>query len=183
MNLLLKSFKYLFLTPFLPLRMFREYDEEERQSPIAFISFFIGTIVLSIMIWGILSLDTQLKDKGLEASVIFMFFTFCSVVIFLMAFMIIVAAFGGEFGGFYGILILMSLTLLPKVISFVAMFYMDYNHVYLNWMMTIWQVVIGAMGLWIRHIDNLTKASIASAISFLCIHAFDQVLIYIYQNP
>lgn len=177
MKLILRALKYVFLAPFIPLKVFRDFEEQSSQAGIAMIAFFFGLICCSGIVWFFAVYGgTEEASAGFGNTFIFFIINLFDVFVFLMVFMIGVAVSGGDFGGFYSLFILMGLILLPQTISFVASMYLDYEHVYVDWLSTFWQMVIVSMGIWVRHVDNLTKASIIAVLGVLAVHGLDQVL-------
>jgi hypothetical protein len=173
---MLSGLKYLLLTPFSPLKMFREIEEQEKQSSIAWTMYWAGLLFFIVLGSIILNLNGDLSEIIWLQGFIYFIVNIFDAFVFVLLFAITVAILKSEMGQMHIVFLILGSTLLPQFISYIAAMYMDYDHFYLNWLTTFWRMGIASMGIWVINEGNIIKAIIIAFVCFLGVHFVDYLM-------
>ena len=174
-RMIIKLFYYILLTPFNPLKFFKEFDQEEKSRKMATAAIALALILLTAV--NVLLLRSSLDIRG-TGYMLFIFSLLIGKVVALFmllgALTILGALIKVKIYQGRAALAIIGFSTLPDVVSLISAFHLVDQMFYVYWLMMVWKATIVTLGIFALTEITITNAILISVGSF--------VLIYFFQN-
>ena len=174
-RMIFKLFYYILLTPFNPLKFFKEFDQEEKSRKMATAAIVAALILLTAV--NVLLLRSSLDIRG-TGYMLFIFSLLIGKVVALFmllgALTILGALIKVKIYQGRAALAIIGFSILPDIGSLIAAFHLVDQMFYVYWLMMVWKATIVTLGIFALTEITITNAILISVGSF--------VLIYFFQN-